>query len=54
MTDATHVDGNALGGLLTEVFGREMTDAHGRLGVGWAVGGKGRCRSRHDGNRSGW
>ena len=29
MTDATHVDGNALGGLLIDVFGREMTDAHG-------------------------
>jgi hypothetical protein len=29
MADATHVDGNALGGLLIEVFGREMTDAHG-------------------------
>jgi hypothetical protein len=29
MTDATHVDGNALGGLLIEVFGREMTDAEG-------------------------
>jgi DNA-directed RNA polymerase subunit RPC12/RpoP len=29
MTDATHVDGNALGGLLIEVFGREMTDARG-------------------------
>ena len=29
MIDATHVDGNALGGLLIEVFGREMTDAHG-------------------------
>ena len=29
MTDATHVDGNALGGLLIEVFGREMTDADG-------------------------
>jgi hypothetical protein len=29
MTDATHVDGNALGGLLIEVFGREMTDTHG-------------------------
>jgi uncharacterized Zn finger protein len=27
MTDAIHVDGNALGGLLIEVFGREMTDA---------------------------
>jgi hypothetical protein len=29
MTDETHVDGNALGGLLQEVFGREMTDARG-------------------------
>ncbi len=29
MTHATHVDGNALGGLLIDVFGREMTDAHG-------------------------
>lgn len=29
MTDATHVDGNALGGLLMDVYGREMTDAHG-------------------------
>jgi hypothetical protein len=28
-TDAMHVDGNALGGLLIEVFGREMTDARG-------------------------
>ncbi|HYI66388.1 MAG TPA: DUF6510 family protein [Candidatus Limnocylindrales bacterium] len=27
MTDETHLDGNALGGLLDEVFGREMTDA---------------------------
>ena len=26
----THVDGNAIGGLLTEVFGREATDATGR------------------------
>jgi hypothetical protein len=25
----THLDGNALGGLLHEVFGREMTDQHG-------------------------
>lgn len=30
MTSETHVDGNALGGLLMEAFGREMTDAHGR------------------------
>jgi hypothetical protein len=29
MTDATNVDGSALGGLLMEVFGREMTDARG-------------------------
>ena len=29
MTDANHVDGNALGGLLIEAFGREMTDAPG-------------------------
>jgi hypothetical protein len=29
MTDETHVDGNALGGLLMEVFGHEMTDARG-------------------------
>ena len=29
MTSDTHVDGNALGGLLLDVFGREMTDAHG-------------------------
>lgn len=33
MTDETHVDGNALGGLLTEVFGREMTDAQGCCGA---------------------
>ena len=25
----THVDGNALGGMLMEVFGREMTDRRG-------------------------
>jgi hypothetical protein len=29
MTEDTHVDGNALGGMLMEVFGREMTDADG-------------------------
>ena len=29
MDDETHVDGNALGGLLMQVFGREMTDADG-------------------------
>lgn len=28
-TDEAHVDGNALGGLLIEAFGREMTDALG-------------------------
>jgi DNA-directed RNA polymerase subunit RPC12/RpoP len=26
----THLDGNAIGGLLTDVFGREATDASGR------------------------
>ena len=29
MAGDTHVDGNALGGMLLEVFGREMTDAQG-------------------------
>lgn len=29
MTDDTHVDGNALGGVLLETFGREMTDTRG-------------------------
>ena len=29
MTTERHVDGNALGGLLIEVFGREMTDTKG-------------------------
>jgi hypothetical protein len=29
MTDERHVDGNAIGGLLIEVFGREMTDSRG-------------------------
>jgi uncharacterized Zn finger protein len=29
MTHDTHLDANALGGMLHEVFGREMTDAHG-------------------------
>jgi hypothetical protein len=33
MTEDTHVDGNALGGLLMEVFGREMTDARGCCAV---------------------
>jgi uncharacterized Zn finger protein len=28
MENDTHVDGNALGGMMMEVFGREMTDAH--------------------------
>ena len=30
MADDAHVDGNAMGGLLIEVFGQEMTDALGR------------------------
>ena len=29
MTSDSHVDGNAMGGLLMDVFGREMTDAFG-------------------------
>jgi DNA-directed RNA polymerase subunit RPC12/RpoP len=29
MTDDAHVDGNSLGGVLMEVFGREMTDTRG-------------------------
>ena len=29
MTSDNHVDGNAIGGLLMDVFGREMTDARG-------------------------
>ena len=28
MDNDAHVDGNALGGTMMEVFGREMTDAH--------------------------
>jgi hypothetical protein len=30
MAADTHLDGNALGGVLMEAFGREMTDAQGR------------------------
>ena len=29
MTGDSYVDGNAVGGLLVELFGREMTDQHG-------------------------
>ena len=32
MADETHLDGNALAGLLVEVFGREMTAAVGCCG----------------------
>jgi hypothetical protein len=32
MADDAHLDGNAIGGLLIEVFGREMTDALGCCG----------------------
>jgi hypothetical protein len=32
MGEARHVDGNALGGLLMEAFGREMTAARERCG----------------------
>jgi hypothetical protein len=29
MTEDAHVDGNAVGGIMWDVFGREMTDARG-------------------------
>ena len=29
MTDDNHLDGNAIGGLLLELFGEEMTDQYG-------------------------
>ena len=29
MTSDNHVDGNAIGGLLIDIFGREMTDSRG-------------------------
>lgn len=32
MSEDRHLDGNALGGLLMEVFGREMTDVRGCCG----------------------
>ena len=41
MPDASHLDGNALGGILIEAFGREMTDARERCaGCGsiWELG----------------
>lgn len=38
MTSDNHVDGNAMGGVLTDVFGREMTDA---------LGGCAKCGSEH-------
>ncbi len=31
MASDAHLDGNVMGGLLMEVFGREMTDALGSL-----------------------
>jgi Family of unknown function (DUF6510) len=38
MTDDTHVDGNALGALFRDVFGREMTDERGCCGnCGWVT-----------------
>lgn len=37
MASESHVDGNAIGGLLVEVFGREMTDARGCCAVCGAV-----------------
>jgi len=38
MTSDSHVDGNALGGVLMEVFGREMTGARGRCASCGSVG----------------
>lgn len=35
--DDSHVDGNAVGGLLIEVFGHEMTDARGRCAACGAI-----------------
>lgn len=32
MTQPTHVDGNAVGGLLQDLFGVDMTDRRGRCG----------------------
>ena len=37
MSDDAHVDGNALGGMLMDAFGREMTDARGRCAECGAV-----------------
>ena len=37
MTDDRHLDGNALGGVLNELFGREMTDELGCCGHCGAV-----------------
>ena len=41
MTSDDHVDGNAIGGLLIEVFGREMTDARGCCAACGAVNAMG-------------
>jgi Family of unknown function (DUF6510) len=41
MAEANHVDGNAVGGLLIEVFGREMTGARERCGGCGSVRGLG-------------
>lgn len=38
MTDESHVDGNALGGLFHDLFGREMTGERGCCGHCGAVG----------------
>jgi DNA-directed RNA polymerase subunit RPC12/RpoP len=32
MTDESHLDGNAIAGVLYELFGREMTHQHGACG----------------------
>jgi hypothetical protein len=41
MDSDTHLDGNALGGLMIDVFGREMTDARGCCAVCGAINAMG-------------
>ncbi|HEX2370583.1 MAG TPA: DUF6510 family protein [Acidimicrobiia bacterium] len=41
MSNDDHLDGNALGGLLIDAFGREMTDARGCCNVCGAVNAMG-------------
>ena len=41
MSDDNHLDGNAVGGLLIDVFGREMTDSRGCCAACGAVNAMG-------------